>query len=67
MANAGESKKIFCITEGTVRTLAREMDLPKEKLSLELMERIRYAIRVEFRDWDSWLKEVIDELVGGEE
>ena len=67
MANVGENRKIFCITEGTVRTLTREMDLPKEKLTPELMERIKDAIWVEFRDWDSWLKEVIDQLVGEEE
>jgi hypothetical protein len=64
MANAGENRKIFCITDGTVRTLTREMDLPKEKLTPELIERIKDAICIEFRDWDSWLKEVIDQLIG---
>ncbi len=64
MASAGENKKIFCITEGTVRTLTREMDLPKEKLTPELMERIKDAIWVEFHDWDNWLKEVIAKLAG---
>ena len=67
MASAGENKKIFCITEGTVRTLTREMDLPKEKLTPELMERIKDAIWVEFRDWDNWLKEVIAKLAGEQE
>ena len=66
MANAEKNRKIFCITEGTVRTLTREMDLPKEKLTPELMERVKNAIWVEFRDWDSWLKEVIEQMVGEE-
>ena len=66
MANAEKNRKIFCITEGTVRNLTREMDLPKEKLTPELMERIKDAIWVEFRDWDSWLKEVIEQMVGEE-
>jgi len=67
MANKRQNRKIFCITEGTVRTLTREMDFPKEKLTPEFMERIKNAIWVEFRDWDSWLKEVIGNLVSEEE
>jgi hypothetical protein len=58
-----KNRKIFCLTEGTIRTLSREMvrdgELPKEKITAELVEKVRLSVIVEFKEWDNWLKKVI--------
>ena len=63
---ATKNRKIFCLTEGTIRTLARELakdgELPKEKITPELVEKVRFVIVTEFRDWDTWLKAVISDV-----
>ena len=61
------NRKIFCLTEGTIRTLARELardgELSKEKITHELVGRVRSVIVRQFCDWDTWLKEVISDMV----
>jgi polyhydroxyalkanoate synthesis regulator phasin len=64
---AAKNRKIFCLTEGTIRTLARELvkdgELSKEKITSELVEEVRFVIVTQFRDWDTWLKEIISDVV----
>jgi hypothetical protein len=57
------NKKIFYLTEGTIRTLAREMDLPKDKVTPDMVTEVAQIFLKEFRDWDNWIKEIIANVV----
>ncbi len=51
-----QNKKIFCITEGAIRTLAREEGISPDRLTPEVMQAIKERIWDELRDWDIWIK-----------
>ena len=64
---ATRNRKIFCLTEGTIRSLARELvkdgELSKEKITPALLEKVKWEVLTNFRNWDTWLKEAISKVV----
>ena len=61
------NRRVFYITEGTIRDLARELAragvISKDDITTELVEEVRVAVLTEFRDWDTWIKELILNIV----
>lgn len=65
MAKAPKNKRIFRlnITEDTIYMLAEERDIPREKITPEVMQRVKDNILSQFRNWDWWIQEVVTKIV----
>lgn len=51
------------ITEETIYELAEEVDIKREQITPEIMQKVKHMIWHEFRHWDSWLHELLQQLV----
>jgi hypothetical protein len=63
MPQNNQDKKIYYITEGDVYQIADDLDIPKEKITREVMENVAKALGEGLDNWSNIVEEALNKAL----
>lgn len=66
MAKKQRYEELYCVTEEDVFNIAEDMDVPKEKITPEVMKKVRDALDEGLDGWANIVEDALSKALGVE-